>query len=190
MVYTYSPTYLVSASRYKDNQLLYSYTQEVDLRGNLIKSTLPNQTEIAYHWNDLGRCSDILSTPFTQSFYYDTVGHLINTSVQDPVGSYDAGFAYDELDQLIQETGPFVNQYTFDSLHNRRSQNTVENIIDELNQLTSNASHIYTYDSRGNRTAKDDAKYSYDALGRLTSFTDGQEQITYKYDSDNAMFFL
>ena len=49
--YEYSPLHLISASRYKEDQLLYTYTQQLDWRGKIQQATLPNQTPIAYHWD-------------------------------------------------------------------------------------------------------------------------------------------
>nr|NGX42984.1 tRNA3(Ser)-specific nuclease WapA [Chlamydiota bacterium] len=182
ITYSYSPTSLISASRYKDGSLFYSFTQEADWLGKVVNQTLPNQVNISYIRDDLGRCLSIASVPFQQSFAYDTVGNLISTSVRDPLGPYEAVFSYDELNQITQETGPLSNQYAFDSLNNRRDKNGATYSIDGLNQLTHDTVDSYTYDSNGNRVSKGSVYYSYDALGRLISISLENDTITYKYD--------
>ena len=131
----------------------------------------------------MGRCSHIDSTAFQQAFIYDTVGNLDSTYIQDPIGSYDPSFSYDDLNQIIQETGLFENQYAFDSLKNRRIKNEATYSIDALNQLTDDSTDDYTYDPCGRRISKGSEQYSYDALGRLTQFSHENGWVEYQYDS-------
>jgi len=182
IVYTYSPTSLSSATRYKNSNLLYTFLQQVDWLGKAVKQTLPNGVNLSYQWDDLFRCLSITSDPFQQSFNYDNVGNLTSTSVRDSLGSYDANFSYDELNQITQETGPFDNQYAFDSLNNRRELNGENYSINGLNQLICDSNLGYIYDKSGNRISKGETHYSYDALGRLISVSSGSNTTTYKYD--------
>ncbi|NGX42847.1 MAG: tRNA nuclease WapA [Chlamydiae bacterium] len=182
ITYLYSPTSLISASRHFNSELPYTFTQQTDWRGKVISATLPNGVNISYHWDEVGRCVEIESTPFQQSLSYDAVSNLTATTVRDPIASYDATFAYDELNQIVQETGPFNNLYAFDSLQNRRDKNGIPCDIDEYNQLTSDRIDSFTYDQNGRRTAKNNSQYTYDALGRLTTFNDDSQRIDYRYD--------
>ncbi len=183
ITYNYSPTSLLSASRYKNDNLLFSFTQQTDWMGNPLKQVLPCSLTLDYSWDVLGRCTNIASTHFQQSLIYDKAGNVISTSVDDPLGSYQANFSYDHLDQLMQESGPFNNTYSYDSLHNRREVNGTPYTIEELNQLISTSEENYTYDKCGNRSSKDNQSYSYDALNRLTSVSLENSTIFYRYDS-------
>ena len=157
IVYEYSPTALVSASRHKGGQELYRYEQTVDWRGKVIAAILPNGAKIDYAWDQMGRCIGIESPHFHQHLFYDPVGNLMATTLNDG----HTTFNYDHLYQLISESGRFSNQYTFDSLNNRRSKNDAFQDIDDLHQLLSDSEHVYQYDQNGNRTSKGNAYYSY-----------------------------
>ncbi|HRD56232.1 MAG TPA: RHS repeat-associated core domain-containing protein [Parachlamydiaceae bacterium] len=183
IVYAYSPTSVLSASRYKNNALLYTFTQETDWKGNVINQMLPGNVNISCNWDDLGRCAHITSDFFQQSFTYDKVNNLSFTSVQDPLGSYESHFSYDDLNQVTQESGAFNNRYLFDSLNNRRSLNEKAYAVNSLNQLTSDSEEEYTYDKNGNRLSKGNAHFKYDALNRLISISTDNNTIHYKYDS-------
>ena len=178
IVYEYSPLALVSASRYKGDQEIYRYNQTVDGRGKVVSRILPNGTQIDYTWDNAERCTRIESVHFHQYLFYDSVGNLIAMTENDTYST----FSYDPLYQLIAESGRFSNQYTFDSLNNRRSKSGVSQEVDELNQLLKDSEHAYEYDLNGNRTSKGNTRYLYDALGRLIAFSDGDVNISYKYD--------
>src|SRR3984957_18900371 len=182
ITYDYSPLHLIAASRYKDNQLLYTYTQQLDARGKIQQATLPNQTSVVYRWDKMGRCELINSPAFQQNLTYDVLGNLTQTEVQDGIGSYKAAFAYDGLNQLISEASPFQNNYQYDSLRNRRGKNGASHSIDTLNHLLHDSLQDYQQDLTGRRTRKVDAHYSYDALGRLTAFHQGSTKIEFQYD--------
>jgi RHS repeat-associated protein len=183
LVYNYSPANLISINRYKDECLLYSFTQQVNWVGKAIDQTLPNGLQIGYQWDGLSRCSDISSTTFQQSFEYDNIGNLIFTKIQDPLGEYDVDYSYDQLNQICQETGPLCNKYAFDSLSNRRELNEQTFSFNGLNQLTFDGNFGYFYDKNGNRISKGVNRYCYDALDRLTSVQLEGDTITFKYDS-------
>lgn len=174
--YTYSPTTLVSASRYKGPQLAYTYTRKCDWQGKPLTGSLDG-LDIAFTWDKSGQILKIASAPFTQECFYDAVGNLSKTSVEDPLGCYEENFTYDDLDQLTEEKGPFSSCYGYDSLHNRRVKDEITYTIDHLNQVTQGTSK-YSYDLVGRRESQDQTHYTYDALGRLISCHD----ICYSYD--------
>jgi len=183
MTYSYSPTGLTKAGRYHNEKLLYSFTQELDLEENPIRQTLPNDLNLTYAFDALGRCEKIVSNHFQQSFTYNSVGNITETTVTDPLGVYTTNFSYDDLNQIRSETGVFENNYVFDSLNNRKSKNDVNTTVDHLNRLLNDSKNSFSIDSNGNRISKNDAHYSYDALGRLIKVTTPEDTITYTYDS-------
>ncbi len=180
--YHYSPAGLISASRYNGDQLLYAYTHQLDWRGKIRQAALPDQTAVSYQWDAKGRCQRIDSLSYTQAYNYDAVGNLVQTETRDGLGSWQAHYSYDGLDQLIQETGFYENTYRFDSIGNRRNKNEAVHSYDTLNRLTHDTLQPYLYNVNGRRTSKGDARYTYDALGRLTSYQNGAIQISYLYD--------
>ncbi|MEI8366354.1 MAG: RHS repeat-associated core domain-containing protein, partial [Parachlamydiaceae bacterium] len=183
IVYDYNPSSLTSASRYQGENILYTYHQTTDWCGKTLNCELPNKTSIAYTWDLLGRSSTIDTSSFHQSAHYDAVSNLTDLTINDPLGSYTSTFSYDDLNQITSETGPFNHQYLCDSIHNRRSKDTLVNAINDLNQVTNDITFSYTYDLNGRRLTKNRAQYTYDALGRLTTFTDGDQCIHYVYDT-------
>ncbi|WP_334319073.1 RHS repeat-associated core domain-containing protein, partial [Termitidicoccus mucosus] len=114
-------------------------------------------------------------------FLYDTEGHLLMRSVA--VGTAHLAvtlYAYDDADNLIQQTNPDggVIKHTYD-IEKRRLSTT-----DSLGRTTS-----WTYDAEGNRLSQTDASgrvtdYVYDADNNLiyTVTADGAE-TTHEYDS-------
>lgn len=188
IIYNYSPIGLISASRYKNDELIYQFSQELDWKGNIIQQNFPNQLRNFYSWDLLDRCSAIESLFFTQSLTYDSVNNLRSTLINDPLGSYESEFSYDELNQLSRESGLFNHDYKFDSLNNRRCVNGDEYDLNHLNQITCDSKDDYKYDKNGNRLSKGDICYGYDALNRLTSVTLNSNTILYKYDSLGRRF--
>jgi RHS repeat-associated protein len=180
--YEYQPSSLISAKRYQNNNLVYQYDQTTDWRGKALSCCLPNKSTITYSWDSLGRCSGIDSSSYQQTMVYNAVGNLTDLSVNDPQGPYTTTFTYDDSNQLISETGPYVNEYLFDSVHNRRNKNASATTVNDLNQVTNDNTSQYTYDPNGRRLKKEGADYTYDALGRLTKFTNGEQCIQYTYD--------
>jgi RHS repeat-associated protein len=192
--YVYTPSGIESASRYKDGNLLYNFSQQINWTGKIISQTLPNGMTLSYLWDDANRCKKITSKCFEQSYFYDNAGNLISTTVKDPLSSYETNYFYNGINQLIQETGVFKNTYAFDSLNNRIKFNDTSYSNNRLNQLIDDSHDQYGYDKNGNRISKGDFKYSYDALGHLISAKSEMGTITYRYDpfgrmicrSDNA----
>lgn len=178
--YEYNPLSLVSVKRYQNKQLLYQYNQTTDWRGKILNNQLPNMA-LVYSWDPMGRCLSIDSPFHKQNATFNPAGNLTHLAVADPLGPYEIIYTYDDLDQLTSESGPFVNQYTHDSLNNRRVKNQVLNDINDLNQVISDEKNQYTYDRNGRRLTRQDTSYIYDALGRLTSIKD-KESIVYHHD--------
>ncbi len=155
MAYFYTPTCPSSISRYKDNQMQYTYSQHCDLQGRPLSKSITNNSPINYVWDKLGRCIEIDSSAYSQRLCYDKVGNLVSTKISDPLGEYETLFAYDDLNQLIGETGAFDNQYTNDSVNNRRSKNALACNVNELNQLLDDTIDNFSYDANGRRDAKE-----------------------------------
>src|SRR5580692_6820133 len=94
----------------------YQHTyDEFDLAGNLIHSTLINQAAVETSYDLLSRPTHISTPLFKESqVEFDAVGNLMRRSSIDPIGKIDHEYQYDELDQLIENSG----HYSYDSLAN------------------------------------------------------------------------
>jgi RHS repeat-associated protein len=182
VVYDYSPTALLSASRYKNDQLLYTYQQQPNWRGRPYQATLPNGTSIAYSWDKKGQCTQIESPWFGQILHYNSMGNVTKMLIRDTQGNYESGFLYDYLNRLVHEVDTIVCSYSYDSLNNRRTLNGTNSTIDHLNQVTNDGATHYHYDLNGRRIAKGNFSYSYDALGRLTAYSGENFHLTFLYD--------
>lgn len=182
LTYSYSPSGLISATCCMSEGLSYTFEQQVDWCGKPISQILPNGAEVLFEWDEMSRCASILSEAFSQHYGYDMLGNLISTTVQDPQGSYDVAYFYDDLHQMEREVGPLTAQYHYDSIFNRRNYNGNELKIDVLNQVISDDHANYVYDKNGNRHSKGSSRYTYDALGRLVGFLSEDNEISYKYD--------
>ena len=129
------------------------------------------------------------------------------TSPYETSSSYQTGYSYDSLGELVAKTAPAttaapsgqVTTYSYDPAGNQLTTEdangvTATSTFTPLDQVTgtsySGSTHSvsYTYDADGNRTAMTDASgtssYSYDPFGELTSTENGASKTTsYAYDA-------
>jgi RHS repeat-associated protein len=178
----YSPTSLIKVIRVKNNNALYTFSQECNWLGKPISVHMPH-TNVALQWSLNGQCASIHSASYEQQLAYNEVGKVTNITIKDLEGTFQTLYRYDDLDQLTSEKGLYSWDYSFDSLNNRRKLNGHQLYLSNLNQVLNDASDKYVYDLNGRRKSKGAAKYSYDALGRLTHFNKENVSIRYVYDS-------
>jgi len=129
------------------------------------------------------------------------------TSPWETSSSYQTGYSYDSLGELVTKTAPAttaapsgqVTTYTYDPAGNQLTTEdpkgvTATSTFTPLDQVAgtsySDSTHSvsYTYDADGNRTAMTDASgtssYSYDPFGELTSSENGASKtVSYGYDA-------
>lgn len=163
----------------KDGQGFMLYThlyKEYDLSGNLLCSDLSgNLGEVLFNIDPLGRTFTVRSPYFSQQILRsDAVGNITELQTDNE----KATFAYDDLYQLVEETGRFSHRYAFDS-HNNRLQKDDQTY--EHNALHQIADH--SYDLNGNPKSHGDARLCYDALDRLISLQTPKLRIDFSYDS-------
>ncbi len=183
--YDYDALNLKSVSR-RDSSGFTLYThlyQEYDLSGNLISEQfIGNLGEAAFTTNPLGKKSSISSPFFSQSILkFDLVGNIIELKTQSQTSVY----SYDDLYQLIEETGTFTHHYAYDSHHNRLQKNEEQYCLNSLNQF-----EHFSYDDNGNLALSSDKRYTYDALDRLIAIESPTERFTFAYDSFHRRLFM
>lgn len=168
---------------------------DYDHRGKLLKAKLPLKAGEYVTTHDLmGRTTKIQTKGWKEQVAgYDSAGNLLERTVEDPTGTLHETYAYDELNQLIEEKGAAAHKYRFDSLLNRIKEDESDNTVNDLNQVIERKDRSYRYDADGNliEVQKPDKtlRFGYDAAGRMTSFTDGTTTATYRYDEANRRIF-
>ena len=189
--YLYDPYHLKSVKRL-DSLGVECYTHtydEYDHSHNLIREFHPGSLGPAFHQVDLmsRRIQTDAIYSSEQIVEIDPNGNVLkyvrNLNDEDEVTEY----VYDDLDQIVSETGRFEHLYLYDSHHNRIQKDDIQYSVDLLHQLQSTSETSYDHDPNGNRTAthKDtyEIHYSYDGLDRLIQMHSGNKAVNYSYDS-------
>jgi RHS repeat-associated protein len=160
-----------------DGKELYSHHyKKRDLSGNLWSEQLINENLVNHEFDEMSRRTSIQTSLFFQEILkFDAVGNILQMQIQKDEIDYD----YDELYQLIGESGPFAHDYVYDSLHNRLAKDQEAYEINALHQVTS---HL-KYDRNGNPTQQNETTYVYDALDRLIEIQTPTMVQTFTYDS-------
>lgn len=171
---------------------LYIHTYDsYDLSGNVTESTLIGKAgKISYTIDLKGRMTAIANDVWSASILnFDESGNVISRTSQDDMGSYSSEFHYDALNQLIEESGSFQEQYACDSLYNRTRKGNFNYTLNNLNQITNDGINCYDYDPNGNliriTNNHSEIRFSYDALNRLIKVEKDDQQISYAYDEMN-----
>ena len=157
---------------------LYDY----DDAGNLLKTTLPDGTELVNTYDSMNRLLTSLDERgVTVSYTYDANGNM--TKREDTAGSITT-YEYDGNGNLIKETNRLGHSKTFEYDANNR----LTRAADATGKFTA-----YTYDGMGQTLTETDRsgntkRYTYDANGNVATYTDGNGNISkYTYDSSNRL---
>lgn len=193
IAYQYRSTHIDTITRLDDNSHpLYTHTYKTyDLSGSLIESLLPEKAgSLTYEYDNLGRFKKSVSTHRTEQVNrYDAIGNILDSSLTDSKGNVRSTYAYDDLYQLIKETGKTTHSYSYDSHYNRRTKDRKVHRLNPLHQLLDDGENTYTYDSNGNLIQKKSNDHTstltYDALDRLISFCKDDQKVVYYYDENN-----
>lgn len=175
ITYAYHGTLLSQIDRYNSSgHHLYTHRYlAYDLSGHLLSQQLINNQEMSFTLDLLERPTSITTPSFTQQITaYSPTGNVLQTITQDTTADYH----YDHLDQLTEEP---LRTYTYDSHHNRLSQNDTAYTHNHLHQILD----ILIYNPNGAPTRYNDTRYTYDALDRLTSIQTPTELHTFTYDA-------
>ncbi len=184
IVYEYGPLHLRRVHRYdRYGTLCYSHGfVRYDLDGHLLEEAPAFALGSVHYRHDLLGRKVQHESPYLQAHIdeFDGVGNILAQTIHGQTCRY----AYDDLDQLIDETGHFVHNYRFDS-HCSRLQKDDELV--DVNFLHQDTTH-YTFDRRGNpltkKTSEGTLYFTYDALDRLVQVSlPGIRNLYFSYDS-------
>lgn len=179
--YDYDALYLRAITRCNSHGIhLYKHTFDTyDQSGHLIEETLiGNLGKINHRINPLGQ-RDSLASPYAahEILERDAIGNILKTNWNGTFSVYK----YDDLYQVISESGPFTHEYSLDAHHCRLKKDDESYQINNLLQV---CSHL-EYDTNGNPTQQNDVQFTYDALDRLIKAQTPTQIIEYTYDSDH-----
>lgn len=188
--YIYNPCYLTAIERNTNKEIYTHRYLDYDLAGNPSLETLIGQAGQITHQYDLLMRSISMIAPNWQETVppesFDPAGNLLKRELIDAQGKITQTYTYDDLYQLIAETGIANNIYTNDSLYNRRTKNKQTYSLNPLNQLLNQNKCQYRYDRNGNLIEKKENNtsifYTYDALDRLIKVDDNGKTTSYTYD--------
>lgn len=192
VTYTHDAAYLRSVTRCDpegNTRYVHKYTQ-IDLTGNTLQEELAENCGVIEHsYTKRGLIQSIQHHAWSQSIpdhSYDPLGNLLKCTTCDPSGERTENYAYDGLNQLIQEEGFTHHEYLYDSLYNRQIQDGVQGQFNSLNQLLDRGECVYQYDKNGQTLSfekgQERTDYTYDGLGRLISLQSSNHRTTYTYD--------
>ncbi len=175
--YNYLGSLLQKISRFNNLEELYSHEYlERDLSKKILKERLIDGSIRTQTFDLLSRKVATASPSFSQEFNaFDPVGNLVSMTRQGEMRTY----FYDDLYQLIQETGRFAHIYFYDSLQNRLAKDSECYEVNPLHQVTSH----FVYSPNGCPIQGKDIRFVYDALDRLLKVIAPGYSICFVYDS-------
>ena len=190
VLYDYTPYHMAKVERVSRNgtSLYVHYYTEYDRSFNLTEELLPSR-ETIYHTVDLLSRRIESDSPYSNEriTYIDACGNVRGYKRTLDGAIETSTFEYDDLNQLIQESGLYNHNYAYDSHHNRLQKDNSSYTVNLLHELESTSEGAYEHDPNGNRIAsiKDQTEYSYDGLDRLVQIRSGELAIRFSYDSWN-----
>lgn len=171
-------------------------------RGQLASLELPDRT-VSYHYDATGRLSEVRDASSVNSYVYDAIDRIVQTTSTTAAGSHTLAYQYDSLGRMTRRTlsgtgiaAPEVTTYRWDNADRLLGHTTNVGGQDH----TTN----YSYDAAGRLSARKvqagntpdliTQAYGYDSLDRLSQIkyikaagTAGEqliEQIDYEYDAN------
>ena len=171
--YSYNGPYLHQVTKDK-----WAFTYTRDSEGKPIDIRYP-YANVLKKWDALGRQTSTIGYHYRSQLSYDAVDNLIEYTFKDPSGTVTETYAYDELNQLIQD--PY-HEYALDSLSNRRKKDHFDYSLNALNQITFDGENTLLYDLNGNLLSHGDCHYNYDSQDRLTDVHIFNMHYAYTYD--------
>lgn len=148
-----------------------------DLSGRIHEEQLIDGQTLKHFYDPIHKTA-ISHPAFSQEVLeFDSVGNIRRLRHQNDKIDY----TYDDLYQLLSETGPFSHTYLFDNLYNRLQKDNELYQHNSLNQVTS---HVQ-YNLNGNPIRIDDTTLTYDALDRLIRIEKPALIQSFKYDCLN-----
>ena len=186
--YTYHGSFLKKVSRIsKGSEIYHHLYSNYDLSGLLLEAQLPGACGLASYSYDL--CERPIKD---QNLYrnetshtYDSVGNLLKRTIEDPLGKVECSYAYDDLSQLILETGIATHRYLNDSVFNHVEKDGEASEHNSLHQLLQRGENPYRYDLNGNLIEKGSTYYRYDARDRLIHLKNDNNEFNFTYDAFN-----
>ncbi|MCB1114000.1 MAG: RHS repeat-associated core domain-containing protein, partial [Chlamydiia bacterium] len=159
---------------------LRSKYEAYDLAGNLLEGN-----ETTYSYDKANRMTGWKRGEFEENLSYDNGGNLAQ---RNQLG-LETSYAYDELNQLKEETGASNKTYSSDSHYTRRSKDGESYILDALDHPIAFSGSEYEWDRNGNLIARTEngihTTLRYDARDRLIAVISNGNEVSYLWDEQN-----
>ncbi|MBN2479046.1 MAG: RHS repeat protein [Parachlamydiales bacterium] len=149
-------------------ETLYTHRyKKYDLSLNLLEEELMGDLGMTYYDRDKEGRLTLIETPFgiQKVEKYDALGRINKLKWKIFWGSETSSFAYNDFNQVVNETGLFEN-YKSDNIKANLSFDENENIIEK-------------------KDIDKSSKYTYDALDRLIKVETNDEIVSFSYDGLN-----
>jgi RHS repeat-associated protein len=170
--------------------------------------TTPNRT-ISYEYDAASNLTEVSDPDATYDYGYDNLNRVIGVTqniagLDAPIHfdkTYDANSQVTSVASTIDETGDYLNSYSYDPLGRltsliQTSQDGGNDVLDKRLDFTYNAGNQLASIQRYANTMKEDqltsTGYEYDSgrLSVITHYNVGyMEQFGYSYDGDNRVNF-
>jgi len=192
--YTYGANSLVARKQTRSGQqVTFSY----DTQDRLVREVLPGPTAVDYHYDLLGRLTNVTWGAGTLRFAYDAVDRMTSATYPegrtvryqyDRIGNltrleypdgYSVAYAYDSMNRLTQMRGPgdaLLAEFVYDAL-SRRTRTTCGNgVVEEYghDRLSRVRRIDYHFTDKSARFT-----YDYDTAGNLARFTTDDAAFAY-----------
>ena len=201
--YTYNYSYNNESALTNLNVLDTNFNYEYDKLGRLIESSINNSYKTKYNYITNGNKTTTIVNKVDDngtiySYKYDKLGNITEVKKGNTITNR---YYYDEHSQLIKDEDLVNNKttnYSYDNYGNILSRKTYEygtdTLIDEdtyeygnsnwQDQLTKFNNEVITYDAIGNPLTIGTKTLSWKNGRELSSYSDGTNNITYKYNID------
>lgn len=188
--YLYDPLFLRTIKRSVGLKTTYTHHYTTFDNTGALTAAASAVGQFTYEYDLLQRPKKITAPSWEENItQYDPMSNLCQYNSKDPLGTISHDFTYDNLYQLMSETGEVPHSYAHDSLCNRVSKDSQQYVLNALNQIVQQTNCHYSYDMNGNLIKKIEGpritEYKYDALDRLITVTQGKQITTYSYDAFN-----
>lgn len=190
--YIYDPYHLKEINR-NDSSGFSIYQHQYttyDLSHNLLsESLIKEQGEVRHKVDLLNRTIETISPHSNERITtFNPNGNLLEYYRDEALSE----FAYNDLDQLTNETGTFTHSYNYDAHHNRVEKDNSLYDLNTLHQLLQTEQIQFAYDLNGNlileETSSKKITYEYDGLDRLAAMHMPNEVYRFYYDYWNRLF--
>jgi RHS repeat-associated protein len=202
--YSYTPTGALAAVRNAATGGLFWQANSVDAAGHITRDTLGNSLLTDRLYDAKGRLTSIGVgtgggyTVQNQIFGYDAVDNLTRRTWTENGTAYSESFTYDNLNRIMEVTGPAAKSYRYDALGSITSKTGVGSYNypaatapgpHRPTSITGTVGGVvnpsFTYDANGNMTAGAGTSIAWSSFNMPTTITKGGITDSFSYGPEH-----